>query len=108
MRDGTEGRYTARAADASISTEGDDLDLLRAAIREAVGCHFEDGDRPKLIRLHRSITKSAPLCARLRIGTLASILANVAKHLQITQHVCKYPQIRVFFYSTLAADLFER
>jgi hypothetical protein len=52
VEDATEGGYTARAVDASIFTEADDLDQLRAAIREAVHCHFADTDRPKVIRLH--------------------------------------------------------
>lgn len=46
-----EGGYTARALDADIFTEGDSLDDLRAAVRDAVRCHF-DADAPKLIRLH--------------------------------------------------------
>lgn len=52
VEDATEGGYTARAVDASIFTEADDLDQLRAAIRDAVRCHFADADRPKAIRLH--------------------------------------------------------
>ena len=52
VEDATEGGYTARAVDASIFTEADDLDHLRIAIRDAVRCHFEDADRPKAIRLH--------------------------------------------------------
>ena len=47
-----EGGYTARAASDSIFTEADTLDELRKNVREAVDCHFEDGQAPKLIRLH--------------------------------------------------------
>jgi hypothetical protein len=47
-----EGGYVATGVDASIVTEADDLDQLRAAIRDAVRCHFDDGERPKVIRLH--------------------------------------------------------
>ena len=42
----------ARPLGHSIFTEADDLDALRAAVRDAVRCHFEDADRPKVIRLH--------------------------------------------------------
>jgi hypothetical protein len=28
------------------------LAKLREAVREAVGCHFEHGERPAIIRLH--------------------------------------------------------
>jgi predicted RNase H-like HicB family nuclease len=47
-----EGGYTARALGESIFTEGDDAEDLRENVREAVACHFEENERPKLIRLH--------------------------------------------------------
>ena len=52
VEEALEGGYTARALGESIYTEGDDLDALRANIREAVDCHFEPEAKPKLIRLH--------------------------------------------------------
>ena len=47
-----EGGYTAQALGESIFTEADDLESLRENIREAVDCHFEAEDKPKMIRLH--------------------------------------------------------
>jgi hypothetical protein len=47
-----EGGYTARAVGQSIFIEGDPLAALRANVREAVECHFEDGQTPRMIRLH--------------------------------------------------------
>lgn len=47
-----EGGYIARAVGSSIVTEADDIAGLRDALRDAVRCHFEDSDRPKVIRLH--------------------------------------------------------
>ena len=47
-----EGGFTARALGESIFTEGDDLEDLRANIRDAVNCHFEPDEKPKVIRLH--------------------------------------------------------
>ena len=47
-----EGGFTARALGASIFTEADDLDALRDQVRDAVRCHFEEGQGPKVIRLH--------------------------------------------------------
>ena len=44
IEEAPEGGYTARALGASIFTEADTLDDLRAAIREAVQCHFDDAD----------------------------------------------------------------
>jgi predicted RNase H-like HicB family nuclease len=47
-----EGGYTARALGVSIFTEGDTLEELRRNVREATECHFDEEQRPKLIRLH--------------------------------------------------------
>lgn len=47
-----EGGYIARALGFSIFTEADDLESLRKNLREAVNCHFEEEDKPKVIRLH--------------------------------------------------------
>jgi hypothetical protein len=52
VEEAPEGGFTARAVGTSIVTEADDLDGLRAQVRDAVRCHFEDGATPKLIRLH--------------------------------------------------------
>jgi Zn ribbon nucleic-acid-binding protein len=47
-----EGGFTARAVGESIFTEADTLETLRANVREAVECHFDEGQAPKVIRLH--------------------------------------------------------
>lgn len=47
-----EGGYTARALGVSIFAEADDLQNLRSEVRDAVRCHFEEGQGPKVIRLH--------------------------------------------------------
>ena len=47
-----EGGYVARSVGASIVTEADDLTQLREAVRDAVRCHFDDAERPRVIRLH--------------------------------------------------------
>lgn len=52
VEEAPEGGYTARALGASIVTEADDLPALRSAVRDAVRCHFEPADGPKLLRLH--------------------------------------------------------
>lgn len=52
VEEAPEGGYVARAVGASIVTEADDLDGLRAHVRDAVRCHFDEGAVPKLIRLH--------------------------------------------------------
>lgn len=47
-----EGGYSAHALGESIFTQADDLIELRAMVRDAVQCHFDEDARPKLIRLH--------------------------------------------------------
>ncbi len=47
-----EGGYDARALGYSIYTQGDDWDDLKEMARDAVRCHFDDGDAPCVIRLH--------------------------------------------------------
>lgn len=50
VENAVEGGYTARALGESIFTEGDDLEELRSNIRDAVDCHFESSEGPKMIR----------------------------------------------------------
>jgi len=52
LEEAAEGGYTARALGESISNEADNLDELRKKIRDAVNCHFDKGQEPKVIRLH--------------------------------------------------------
>lgn len=47
-----EGGYIARALGESIFTEADDIEDLHRQVRDAVRCHFEEGQAPHLIRLH--------------------------------------------------------
>jgi predicted RNase H-like HicB family nuclease len=47
-----EGGYTARALGYSIFTEGETLEELKGNIKEAVNCHFDEKDRPRIARLH--------------------------------------------------------
>lgn len=52
VEESPEGGFTARALNASIVTEANDLEGLHDQVRDAVRCHFEEGKAPKLIRLH--------------------------------------------------------
>ncbi len=52
IQDSAEGGYEARALDHSIYTEGDTREDLHRMIRDAVACHFDEDERPKVIRLH--------------------------------------------------------
>ena len=52
IEEAPEGGFTAKALGHSIFPEADTWDELRAAIRDAVSCHFESTEMPPLIRLH--------------------------------------------------------
>lgn len=52
VEDAPEGGFIAGAFDASIYTDADNLDDLHGKVREAVDCHFDPADKPKIIRLH--------------------------------------------------------
>ena len=47
-----EGGYVAKALGESIITQGDTLEELKKNIKDAVNCHFEEDQKPKIIRLH--------------------------------------------------------
>ena len=52
VEEAAEGGYTARALGESIFTEADDLEGLERNVRDAVRCHFDEGKRPRMVRLH--------------------------------------------------------
>ena len=52
VEEAPEGGFTARAVGESIFTEADDMAQLHERTREAVRCHFDAANAPKLIRLH--------------------------------------------------------
>lgn len=52
VEEALEGGYTARGLGESIFTEGENLEELRSNIREAVDCHFDAEEKPRMIRLH--------------------------------------------------------
>jgi hypothetical protein len=52
VKDAAEGGYVARALGHSIYTEADTWEELKEAIRDAVRCHFDPEEQPRLIRLH--------------------------------------------------------
>jgi len=52
VEEAAEGGWQARGLDAPIFTEAEDLAGLKAMVRDAVRCHFEDQKRPEIIRFH--------------------------------------------------------
>ncbi len=52
VEEAEDGSYRANAVGQAIHTEADSLEELHAEIRDAVHCHFNEGQAPPLIRLH--------------------------------------------------------
>jgi len=52
VEESPEGGYEARALGHSIFTQGDTMDELKRNVREAIQCHFDEAEVPKVIRLH--------------------------------------------------------
>ncbi|MBI3501100.1 MAG: 2-oxoisovalerate dehydrogenase [Bacteroidetes bacterium] len=52
IEEAVEGGYTAKALGESIFTEAGTMEELKKMIRDAVNCHFEKNNMPKIIRLH--------------------------------------------------------
>lgn len=52
VRQALEGGYTAHALGDAIFTEAGTLAELRTAAQDAVRCHFDDRQSPKVIQLH--------------------------------------------------------
>lgn len=52
VQEAPEGGYTARALGESIFAEADDWAQLEKDVRDAVECHYAEGERPALVRLH--------------------------------------------------------
>ena len=51
--DEIDGGFTASALGCGIHTEGETMDALRANVREAVDCYFDETmEAPTVIRLH--------------------------------------------------------
>ncbi len=52
VEESAEGGYEARALGHSIYTEGENMEELRGAIKDAVRCHFGEKEMPQILRLH--------------------------------------------------------
>lgn len=52
VEESPEGGYEAKALGHPVFTEAEDLKELKTMIKDAVICHFDDSERPRIIRLH--------------------------------------------------------
>jgi len=52
IEESLEGGYEARALEASIHTEADNMSELKNSFRDAVKCYFDENEIPRIIRLH--------------------------------------------------------
>ena len=51
VRESPEGGYSARAVGYNIFTQGEDWEDLKFMLRDAVLCHFDEGEDPGAIRV---------------------------------------------------------
>jgi hypothetical protein len=52
VEESLEGGWEAKALGHSIYTEAETLEELKEAVRDAVRCHLEEENLPRMIRLH--------------------------------------------------------
>ncbi|MCK9212202.1 MAG: 2-oxoisovalerate dehydrogenase [Ignavibacteriaceae bacterium] len=52
IEESVDGGFEAKALGESIFTEAETIEELKKNIKDAVSCHFEEGQSPKIIRLH--------------------------------------------------------
>jgi predicted RNase H-like HicB family nuclease len=52
VEESLDGGYEARCPGYSIYTEGETLAELRHEVADAVRCHFDEEEMPRIIRLH--------------------------------------------------------
>lgn len=52
VEESVEAGYEAKALGHSIFTEADTFEELKKMVHDAVLCHFDETERPKVIRLH--------------------------------------------------------
>jgi len=47
-----EGGYTAKALGEDIFTQAESLSQLKLSISDAIKCHFDQDDLPRIVRMH--------------------------------------------------------
>lgn len=52
VEESSDGGYEAMALGHAIFTCGETMDELREMVRDAVKCHFDDKEMPRIIHLH--------------------------------------------------------
>ncbi|MCY3898665.1 MAG: hypothetical protein OXO50_05395 [Caldilineaceae bacterium] len=52
VTEAVEGGYDAKALGHSIFTQGEDWEDLKAMVKDAVRCHFDEDTLPPVVRLH--------------------------------------------------------
>lgn len=52
VEESPEGGYEAKALDHAIFTQGETIEKLKAMVKDAVRCHFDENEMPHIIRLH--------------------------------------------------------
>ena len=56
VEESSEGGFEASGLGVPIFTEAGTLEELRTMVRDAVECHFDPEDQPKVIRLYSNVS----------------------------------------------------
>ena len=64
VHESPERSYEAQALGHAIFTQGETMNELRSMVQDAVRCHFEDEERPAVIRLHIVKSSQREIAAR--------------------------------------------
>ncbi|MEA3445609.1 MAG: 2-oxoisovalerate dehydrogenase [Bacteroidota bacterium] len=52
IEEAPESGYTAKALGSSIFTEAETMKELKEMVKDAIRCHFEEDEMPKIVRLN--------------------------------------------------------
>jgi hypothetical protein len=78
VEEAPEGGYTARALGHDIFTEADSFTELKRMVQDAIQCHFEAGEMPRLIRLHMVKDEVITVCSSPGIWAVKNSLPSWA------------------------------
>ncbi len=101
VEEDAESGFTAKALDHAIFTEAESLDELKMMVQDAVRCHFDEADKPPVIRLHivkdevipaeRAMVAAARAATGLSQATFAKLLGVSVRTLQEWEQGRKAP-----------------
>jgi hypothetical protein len=102
VEESIEGGYEARALGHSIFTGADTVEELREMVRDAIVCHFDEEDRPAVVRLHfvkeellALFPATAPCASELSITFLKMLRSTWLSLVMSCSSTCLRPGVLV-------------